>query len=250
MDNKLKRRLAVANAAFAQAKETVAQKGTGDFFKPEPGRYKVRITDGEVNESQSGRLQCFLGLTIAEGEFAGQEFRKYYGLDEKGLEFLVGDITRLERETPDNLELLEDLLKEIVAANVMVNIRVKENGEYLNTYFDRLVKDGDEPATPVAPKAAAPVAKPAPAPSPAPAPAPAAPAPAPEASAEGGDDIVVGRKLSVEGKGNGVVSEINEEKGLVTLKMVNGTVETVTVDKLGLPVVETPKPAAMRVVKK
>ena len=169
MNATLTKKLNAAKAAFKNARTTVETGGKGDFFTPEPGRKKVQITDGEVNESQAGRLQCYLEMTILEGEEQGESFRKYYGLDEKGMEFLFKDLARLEVEMPDDITLLPGTLEQIVKAAPMLSIRVKEKGEFLNTYFDKLLKGEDAPApAPKAPahtQAAAPTAPEAPKPS-------------------------------------------------------------------------------------
>ena len=227
-------KLNAAKLAFKNARNNVAESKSGDWFTPEPGRKKVQITDGEVNESQAGRLQCYFGLTILEGEEAGNTFRKYYGIDEKGLEFLLKDLQRLEMDMPDDITLLEGTIAQIVKARPMLNVRVKEKGEFLNTYFDKMIK-GEETGEVV--EQQEPVQQ-------------ELPTPTNEVAAEESDDISVGKTLMVEGQGLGTVSAIDEAKGMVTLKLLTGKSATVGVDKLSLPPVIAPKPTPMRVGKK
>ena len=227
-------KLNAAKLAFKNARNNVSESKSGDWFTPEPGRKKVQITDGEVNESQAGRLQCYFGLTILEGEEAGNTFRKYYGIDEKGLEFLLKDLQRLEMDMPDDITLLEGTIAQIVKARPMLNVRVKEKGEFLNTYFDKMIK-GEETGEVV--EQQEPVQQ-------------ELPTPTNEVAAEESDDISVGKTLMVEGQGLGTVSAIDEAKGMVTLKLLTGKSATVGVDKLSLPPVIAPKPTPMRVGKK
>lgn len=250
MSSPLQKKLMAAKAVFASAKDNVASGKVGDFFTPEPGRLKVQITDGEVNESQSGRLQCFFALTILEGEHAGESFRKYYGIDDKGMEFLLKDLQRLESDLPDDISLLEDTIAAIVKQAPMLNVRVKEKGEFLNTYFDKLIKgeDAAQYTTAQAPTRTETPVQTAPEPVAAQAPEPT---PTQEPTTEGSnDDICEGKRLMVEGYGLGDVLAIDEEKGLVTLKLITGKVATVEADKLSLPPIVAPKPALMRVGKK
>ncbi len=243
MDATLTKKLNAAKAAFKNARTTVETGGKGDFFTPEPGRKKVQVTDGEVNESQAGRLQAYLELTILEGEEQGESFRKYYGLDDKGMEFMLKDLQRMEFDLPDDIGLLPATIEAIVKAAPMLSVRVKEKGEYLNTYFDKLLKGEDAPAkAPVAPAAAAPQA-------PTPAPAPQA-APAPEASETNDDEIRIGKKLAIEGLGIGTVKSIDESTGTVVMTVNGFDIPVTDLGKLSIPPAEAPAPSAMRVTKK
>ena len=83
MASTLEKKLKAANAAFKKARAAVEAGGGakgGDFFN-EVGRFDTRITDSDVNESQNGRPQGYLEFTITDGEFKGQTFRTYWGLE-------------------------------------------------------------------------------------------------------------------------------------------------------------------------
>lgn len=148
MDKKLLKKLQAAKAAFAKARKTVEEGGGkgGDFFN-EVGRFDTQITDGEVNESQNGRLQCFLEFTILDGEFKGEAFRNYWGLeaDADKLSYLIKDMARLGEEVPEDLEEIEEFIAGIVKKKPKVKVRRVEKGEFVNNYIGKLI-DGDDAA--------------------------------------------------------------------------------------------------------
>ena len=224
---------------------------SGDFPKLDPGRYVGRISDGEVNESKTtGRLQCFMELTVTEGESKGDTIRKYYGLDkEESLTYLQRDLVRLGIEIPEDPEELENILQSIVKQKLLVKFRVKENGEYLNIYLDKLVSEGSETEHEVDEvKDGADMDKPA-----------ASNGNAKSVSENEDDEsteIEPGLRVNVTGKGAGIVKEVDEDEGNVTVKLDIGKTVVVGVDKLSLPSqveeepVPTPVKTGMRVSRK
>lgn len=245
-----KAKLAKLKKDWGKAKSEAGQAPQGgDFKQIPPGRYDAQISDGEINESQNGRLQAYIEVTVLEGENAGETQRKYWGLDKpEHLQYFHRDIMRLGYEVPDDPEELETLLKEIVKDKPKLRIRIKENGEYMNVYFDKLIQsEGAEAPAP----AEAPEAPEAPAPAPVKPKAKAAPAPAaePEPAAEApaeesGGDISIGMRLHVTSAGqNGTVKAIDETEGTVTVKLDNKTLVEVGPEDLAPEQEAAPEPA-------
>lgn len=235
------KKLAGLKKGWKQAQENIAKGGGGDFTKLEPGRYKGRVTDGEVNESQAGRFQCFMELTVTEGESKGESQRKYWGLDKaEHLPYLMRDIQRLGFDAPDDPEELEDVLKKIVKKKPLISFRVKEAGEFLNIYFDKLLDEEEEGGddSGASEKSSAKGEQDA-----------ASKDPEPESA--GGEDVEIkaGLRVQVEGQGEGEVKSVDEDEGEVTVKLDSGTKVIVSVDKLSLPPTK-PEQKKMRVTRK
>ena len=152
MASTLEKKLKAANAAFKKARAAVEAGGGakgGDFFN-EVGRFDTRITDSDVNESQNGRPQGYLEFTITDGEFKGQTFRTYWGLepDAEKLSYFIKDMARLGKDVPEDLEEVGDFLQKIVKEKICVTIRRVEKGDYIN---NRIVKVLDNEGNDVAP---------------------------------------------------------------------------------------------------
>lgn len=121
----------------------------GDFGSLPAGKYICRLVGAELGQSESsGRMQIHWQHKVVKGEELGTVQHSWDGVDTpESLVWLARKLSRLGVEMGDDtLDNLEDTLSEIVAAEPLVRITVKENGEFTNVYLDKLL-DEDETET-------------------------------------------------------------------------------------------------------
>jgi len=107
---------------FKKAKEEAAELGTSF----EDGRYKARITEAKLAESQSsGREQINLPFEILDGEYQGQKGFTSLGLDDKSLRFSLAAIEKMGYDLPEEAEEIVDTVNDINNDQPEVVIQVK-----------------------------------------------------------------------------------------------------------------------------
>lgn len=146
MATDFRKKLKAANAAWASAKSAAAEQRSGRFTEFEDGRYMMRLVDGKVTESQSsGRLQVQWDFKFEEGEYEGQSKYDYSGLEsEQNLKYLAVRLVQLGYEAPDSLEEIEDVLADIRRSKPLCRVRLKTKGEFQNVYLDKVFPPSGE----------------------------------------------------------------------------------------------------------
>ena len=121
------------------AKERANEGGGQDEF--EDGRYLAKIVGAEIGESaNSGRSQIDWSYKILEGDYKDKVKHDYAGLDtEMNQMFVAQAIAKLGYEVPDEMEDLDEILKEIVKEKPIVRIRLKTKGEFQNVTLDKVL---------------------------------------------------------------------------------------------------------------
>ncbi|MCK9520147.1 MAG: hypothetical protein M0R74_14150 [Dehalococcoidia bacterium] len=108
--------------------------------KPE-GTFQAIIEKADVGKAtSSGRLQIEYNLKLVTGPAKDTVLQKYDGLQsEKSVEIAMSQLERLgvdlKKLTPDNLRATVKLLE-----GQMVQINCKQNGEFYNIYFQKVIK--------------------------------------------------------------------------------------------------------------
>ena len=128
-------------------KAAIEQAGDGAFENLPEGQYVARLVGAELCESANGRLQVKWDHKVVQGEEAGKHQCSFDGLDTpESLVWLVRKFSRLQIEIdPDAFDLagLPNILQEIVDADLLVKIQVKEKGDFVNTYLNKLLDEAD-----------------------------------------------------------------------------------------------------------
>lgn len=137
--------------AGMQKKYDAAQtQGGGGESNLEPGRYKVKIA-GELKEF-NGVLKMVFKYTVIEGDFEGESIESYENLElENSMGYLKKKVKMFGFD-PDDVNLadnLEDILAQVTAAETVGIIQVKQNGDYMNVYLNKVeldeeAEEGDE----------------------------------------------------------------------------------------------------------
>lgn len=139
----LKAQLEKARANWKKGKET-----SPDFGSPVPdGTYVGKLVKVELNESQSsGRLQAHFQAVISTGEYKGESINWYSGLKtDQNMMYFQRDIVRLGHDAPEDINDVEDILKEISKEKPSIRFKVVTDGEYTNV---RLLKRLDTAEAP------------------------------------------------------------------------------------------------------
>jgi hypothetical protein len=94
------------------------------------GTYHAIPTDGEINISQNGRLQCMIEYTITEGEYEDRTVRSYDGLDNDGVAYFLKRIENMGYSF-NELEFNEipQLIEAILSEKPVLRIKVKYKGD-------------------------------------------------------------------------------------------------------------------------
>lgn len=138
--------MAKANAANAelakmQAAWKKAQPKEG-FENIPDGAYNAKIEKAFIGKSKAGRLQATFEMKIAGGELSGKTFNRFAGIDTpENLEWLKGDLVKLDVEPPDDITDLPAILDGL--AGTYVSVQVKTKGEYANYYFNGVISEDD-----------------------------------------------------------------------------------------------------------
>jgi len=143
MGSTFKNKLSMANKLWKSAKESAKTESFGNDYPD--GRYRARITDAEVNESQSsGRLQAVFEFVFTEGDLEGQTHRAYEGLEtENNLKYFARKLVKLGYDPPDDLGEIDAIFDDLRTRAPEVLIRLKTKGEFQNTFLEKLLECGD-----------------------------------------------------------------------------------------------------------
>lgn len=220
----LQKRLKAAQGAFAKARKKVEEGGSGGEFFDEVGRFDTQVSGGEVNESQNGRLQAYLEYTVLDGEFKGETFRSYYGLEkEESIAILLKDIQRLGFEVPESIDEVEDKLEEIVKAKPKIKVKRVQKGEFINNYLQKLIEGEDAEEQQAEETAGAAEDN-------------------TQAEEQSGEEFVpeVGQKVQHEKHGVGTVKSTDEDDKDALVKWESGEKTTVAWSELSAAAEETP----------
>jgi hypothetical protein len=122
---------------------------------PPLGRHEALITGVSDFDKETGLSVSFECTIVNDDEFAGRKAFLNYGIlkrdDEgetpaQGLGYLKRDMELLDHPL-DGPEDKDDLLKQMQAVadeEIWVNIEVKKNGQYTNTYLQGVQEDQDD----------------------------------------------------------------------------------------------------------
>lgn len=115
----------------------------------EDGNYKAQLTGLDLLDTAAGDLMLKSTYTICEGEDnAGEEASTNDQLKtEQNFGFLKSKIKKFGYD-PDDLNLAEDLeglLVAIVASNPICKIQVKNNGDFVNIYVNKVLEMDEAP---------------------------------------------------------------------------------------------------------
>lgn len=140
------KKLKQANALWASARKRASESGSRGYTEFEDGRYMARLVDGKISESQSsGRTQIMWTWRFEEGEYEGQDKLDFSGLEtELNLEYLAKRLVQLGYEPPESLDEIEDILEDVKKTRPLCKIRLKTKGEFQNVFIDRVFASGME----------------------------------------------------------------------------------------------------------
>jgi hypothetical protein len=126
----LKAQLAKAKSLWKKGKE---MKPDFDNVVPD-GVYVGKLTSAELGESEaSGRLQVKWSAVISGGEYKGEKITWWSGLKtEQNFFYLQRDLTRLGVDVPEDINDLEESLKEVEKEKPAIRFRTKTDGEFQN----------------------------------------------------------------------------------------------------------------------
>jgi len=138
-----RKKLAAANKAWKGAKKKATESKETEF---EDGKYLAKLMSGTIGQAESsGRLQITWEWAFQEEPYEGKKIRNYQGLEnEDNLVFLARDLERLGYEAPDDLSGIEEVLADITKTKPLARIRVKTKGDFQNVYIDKVIGDDDE----------------------------------------------------------------------------------------------------------
>ena len=134
---------------YKDAKEDSEElKGFGDI---EDGRYQAQIESAELAISQKDRAQINIFGKITEGEYEGEQFAAFPGLEGKSLKFTLAMLGRLDYELPDAADGIEDIVEDLDSNGASVIIVIKNgfcNIEKLNDDAEEVEEGEEEPEDP------------------------------------------------------------------------------------------------------
>lgn len=116
----------------------------GDFPTFEDGRYITRLVNASVGVSKAGRPQVIWAFQFLGSDYDGQKIRDYSGLnDPQNIAYLIARLGDLGYADPDPDKLVE-ILTEIEKDKPTCRIRVKTKGAYQNVYIDKVYSEDEE----------------------------------------------------------------------------------------------------------
>jgi hypothetical protein len=142
-----------------------------NFENLDDGRYVGRLTSAELGESKSSdRPQIAWGVTVVEGDDAGEKAFEYDGLDGDESFYWISKKLALFGQDPEDVdftdgesfkESLQNMLDAIVEDRPAVKIRLKTKDGFQHMYFEQVIEDYEGPDVEVDDKKKKPAAKPA-----------------------------------------------------------------------------------------
>lgn len=175
--------------------------GGGDRWEAVPGVYNGIVEWAKVAESKKGNLGLQILFAIAEGDHAGQRYFCWGGLESEGSRRLwLSFVRQMGVELPDDICDLEDAVSEWGERHPRIRFQLKQNGEFMNFKPVKVLDiESDPDDIPERPDEA--------------------PADTRDEDHEDGEELKVGDKVEVSGKGKGVVLDINEEACLAEIQL-------------------------------
>lgn len=207
-------------------KETYAQDRKGMVeWDAQPGTYNGIVEEATIFESKKGKLFIRVKFAIASGDHAGHRYTFLGGIeDEVPRRINFGFLKIMGCQLPADIMELEDDIAAWGERHPKIKFQIVKKGEYLNFKPIRILAlDTDPDDIPEVPDedddggtethVEAEV----------------------EEEAEDGEELKVGSFVEVEGRGEGTVTEINEDAGLAQVKLAaSGDVEWFGGDVLNL----------------
>lgn len=140
-----KKKLKDAQAKWKDAKKQVAE-GASQFAEYDDGRYMAKLVEGRIEESKSsGRLQAVFGWKFQEGEYEGKIKYAYQGLETvDSMRYFGRDLASMGYELPDNIDEIEEILKDAVKSGILAQITLKTKGDFQNVYIRKVYSSDDD----------------------------------------------------------------------------------------------------------
>lgn len=133
-----------ANKDWKTAKKR-AKERKPQFLEYNDGRYLARLVGADIGESNGGRVQIDFSWKFEDGEYEKKVKHDYQGIEtEDNLYWLAQRIEQLGYEMIDDLSELPELLKEILKARPLCTIQLKTNGEFQNVYIKKVHDDEED----------------------------------------------------------------------------------------------------------
>lgn len=140
----LDRYLSKTKSKWKEAAER-AKENKGGFAEFDDGKYVMRLVKAEANKSQAGRPQVVSSWKFMDGDYKGQVYKSYRGIDSAdNMYYFLLDAKRLgydidEFETSD----LPDLLKQMSKDKPTISASLRSKGEYQNVLINKILDEDD-----------------------------------------------------------------------------------------------------------
>jgi hypothetical protein len=102
--------------------------------------------EGEIKQSQAGNWQIQWKYLVIDGEHKGKFHYSWDGLQgDRSFEFVAAKL-KLFGVDPAAVSLtqLPDILKELGQLRPVIKIQTKQNGDFLNTYWNKYLSDWED----------------------------------------------------------------------------------------------------------
>ncbi len=128
--------------AFKQGREQLRDGGGFNDVELDPGKYVCIAKKLRFVDTKNGAA-AVLDLKVAgESEQAGGRISIFYNLDEERIVWLFRALDRLGYDVSEVDEaVLEEVAADIEENTPVVRVTAKKNGDYINYYLDKLLKD-------------------------------------------------------------------------------------------------------------
>lgn len=133
--------LAAMKARWAEGQKKAKAGGGSQGTTLSPGKHVCRITDCKIVDTAKGPA-IVMEFTEIQGDEIGEKGTRWHNTEtDEQLGHLLGDLRKLGVDT-DALEPeeLPELCANIAQTAPTVRINIKENGQYMNVYLDKLIE--------------------------------------------------------------------------------------------------------------
>lgn len=132
-----------------KGKQESKKPGFGEGTTLTKGQYATRLTTAKLINTEKGPSVVF-EFTCVRGDQTGEKGVRFAGMDtDDRIIYLQRDLRKLGQEVDElDIEQLPAMLKALVDEKPGVRITVKESGEYLNVYIDKLMELEDDEQIP------------------------------------------------------------------------------------------------------
>ena len=123
-----------------------AKEDSGGIPQFDDGRYRMQLQKMEVGESKKGRPQVISTWKFKEGDYKGQLYKSFQGIDnEDGVFYFLLDVKRLGFEVDEfDPSELGDLIKTITEDKPTALVSLSTKGEYQNLRISRVVESDED----------------------------------------------------------------------------------------------------------